>query len=215
MQKTRKKGMKIGFNKNKKQVILNSIIFLILFLTSIFVHSYNFIDHSKEEQKILNTDEVSLFTQSPSNDTTVPVITFIQPSINNTVIKQKSYTIIVNISDENPPSYGNVTIQISNYSNVMFITKMNNTESALWSFNWDNISLYPNQYYTVYIIQIWAKDSSSNGNIGTFEDFYIYLNIPVQPSGMITVIISLILVCLLISGIMVCLERRLVRKASD
>ncbi len=198
-----------------KRALIHSILFLILFLPTVFIHSLCFRNFSTEEKTILNTHKLIRFAQSSTNDTISPIITFIEPSMNNTIIKKKSYTFIVNITDENPPSYGNVTIQISNYTNIMFTSKMNNTEGYLWSFTWDNISSYPNQYYSVYIIQIWAKDSSSNENIGTFEDFYIYLNIPTQPSGVIAVIISLVIVSFLISGILVCLDRKLLKKPSD
>jgi len=153
-------------------------------------------------------------SQGPSNDTTAPIITFIQPEINNTIIRINSYTIIVNITDENPPLFGNVTIQISNFSIFLFNASMGFIGGNQWNFNWDNISSYPNKFYNGYIIQIEAIDSSSNYNFGKSGEFYIYLNVPGDSPGILTIFLYLILVCLVFAGIVVYLNRKILRKVT-
>ena len=159
--------------KHKNRVVLKAIIFITLILSINDVQLYNISDEHEELTKNFGNIEELLISQG--NDTIAPIITFIQPSLNNSIITTYSYLIIANISDENPPAYGNVTIQISNYTNILFDAYMNNTEGDLWSFNWDNITLYPNQEN--YILKIWATDSSSNANSNSSLTFYVFINI--------------------------------------
>ncbi|MFX1567602.1 MAG: hypothetical protein ACFFCV_04450 [Promethearchaeota archaeon] len=128
----------------------------------------------------MNNNSVFSFSQGPSNDTIVPIIIFIQPAENLTTIRQYSYKFIVNITDDNPPLFGNVTIQISNQSNFLYNSSMNFDGGIQWSYNWDNISQYPN--YELYKVKIWAKDSSTNKNHNWSEEFYITISISTGPS---------------------------------
>lgn len=171
------------------------------------------LDNVVEEGDSLNnyTYQNLLFTPKiANNDTTAPIITFIQPSINYTTITQNSYIIIVNVSDENPPLYGNVTIKISNLTNTLFDTLMNNTGGEQWSFYWDNISLYPN--YKTYILQVWAKDSSSNENGNWSEEFYIYISISKAPP-LLNIILYFIAVSVIFAVIIVYMNRKVLRKS--
>jgi hypothetical protein len=90
---------------------------------------------------------------------------------------------------------------------------MNYDMEAQWSFIWDNISLYHNQFYIGYIIQIRAIDSSSNGNLGFSEEYYIYLNLPGQSPGVLNVVLYLLVVSVIIAVIVVYLNRKLIHKS--
>ena len=114
--------------------------------------------------------------QSTFNETNAPIIRFIQPTLNNTIIDQSSYTFIVNITDENPPLFGNVTLRISNSTEIFFDVSMSYNGDSMWSFTWNNISFYPNQFYSEYFIRVRAIDNSSHHNLGFSEVYYIYLN---------------------------------------
>ncbi len=134
------------------------------------------LDNLVEDGETLSTNEFQKKLFSPkiaNNDTNAPIITFTHPTTNNSIITQPFLNISVNITDTNPPLPGNVTIQISNYTNILFNAKMNKTGEDLWSFNWDNISLYPNQ--ELYILQVWAKDSSTNENANWSRALYILI----------------------------------------
>ena len=207
--------MKLMFKKHNAELIFKLIILLILLLP--IINSQFYYDSSNQQHNIdqFSGKKLLEITQGPANDTTAPTITFIQPETNNTVIRKKSYTIIVNISDENPPLFGDVTCKISNYTMFLFNATMNYEGQSQWSFNWDNISLYPNQYYIGYIIQILAEDSSLNENLGMTGELYIYLNIPGFNPGILNVIIYLLIVCFIIAGIIVFLNRKMLHKISD
>ncbi|MFX0041049.1 MAG: hypothetical protein ACFFCY_17900 [Promethearchaeota archaeon] len=207
--------MKEVFRKYNKKFVGSSIIFLTLSL--IFIYSPLYVDIYNNLNKIdsFGSKETFYHIQDSTNDTTAPTITFIQPAMNNTIIKTRSYIIKVNISDENPPIFGNVTFQISNITNYLFNTTMNYDGESQWSFNWNNITSYPHQVYDVYIIQILAKDSSSNENLGISGEFYIYLNVSGDSPGIWQVIIYILLVCFIIAAIVVFLNRRIIRKMSD
>jgi len=147
-----------------------------------------------------------------AQDTDSPIITFIQPEFNNTVIDLTIFTVIASIIDDYPPLFGNVTFQISNFTNFLFNATMDEDGFNQWSFTWDNISLYPNQFFTGYIIQIWAKDSSPNENLGQSEEYYIFLNLPGESPGLLNVILYLIAVSLIIAGVVVYLNKKLLAK---
>jgi len=194
---------KIVFKKHKNRVFLKAVIFIILIFSIEYTQFYNFsIEDEKLVENFGNNKEI-LNSQGPSNDTTAPIITFIQPSSNNTVITKYSYTIIANISDENPPSYGNVTIQISNYTNILFDAYMNNTDGDLWSFNWDNISLYP--HHLDYILQVWAMDSSSNSNWSVA--FYVSITI-IPEVPILNLILYLLAVAAIFLGIVYYINKK-------
>ncbi|MFX1417981.1 MAG: hypothetical protein ACFE9N_03555 [Promethearchaeota archaeon] len=193
----------IVFRKHKNRAMLKVVV-LILFIFSI--NQIQFSDFSIEDNGSIenfgNNKEI-LTSQGPGNDTTAPIITFIQPSTNNTVISFYSFTIVANVSDENPPSYGNVTISISNYTNVLFVAKMNNTGGDLWSFNWDNITQYPN--YQDYILQVWAKDSYENSNWSV--GFYVFINI-VPEIPILNLIFYFIMVAAIFLGIIYYINKK-------
>ncbi len=197
--------MKIVYKEFKKTVTPKLIIFITLILTISIAPFYNSLCNLTETENNLDNYEGLLFTQAPDNDTTVPTITFIQPSENYTTIKQKSYLFIVNISDDNLPSYGNVTIQISNNTNVLFNILMNYKGGNQWSFNWDNISLYPN--YNVYKIKVWAKDSSPNENSSWSVYFYIIISISTGPS-ILNAVLYIIAVSFIFAAVIVYLNKK-------
>ncbi len=197
--------MKIVYKEFKKTVIPKLTIFITLFLIISIAHFYINLGNLKETENNLDNYEGLLFTQAPVNDTTVPIITFIQPSDNFTIINRNSYTFIVNISDDNLPSYGNVTIQISNNTNVLFNALMNQEGGSLWNFNWNNISLYPN--YNIYKIKVWAKDSSPNENYSWSVYFYLTVSISTGPP-ILNVVLYIIAVSFIFAAIMVYINRK-------
>ncbi|MFX1389419.1 MAG: hypothetical protein ACFE9Z_05065 [Promethearchaeota archaeon] len=195
-----------------------TIVITIILIAIFFTVNYNIIhkfDNDYYKPKEFVQDKTSIISLGLANETDAPVISFIQPDRNNTIISQTSYSFIVNITDENPPLFGNVTFQLSNSTTFLFNSSMSYDEGSQWSFNWNNISSYPNQYYTEYIIQIWAIDNSSNYNLGWSEVYSIFLNIQGESPGIINVIIYLILVTFIIAGIVVYLNKKLLPKSSE
>ena len=81
--------MKIVIKDNKKRVIL--IPFIIVF--SILVFSYSFIPlvNLGERKDNFSNNANLLFVQNSLNDTEAPIIIFIQPSENATIIRQNFY----------------------------------------------------------------------------------------------------------------------------
>ena len=207
--------MIVVFKRHNNGLVFNLIIFITLLLIGVNSQVYNDLGNQEDKGDTISNKEALFITQGPTNDTTAPVITFIQPDMNNTIIRIKSYTIKVNITDENPPLFGNVTFQISNFTNFLFNATMNYDGGNQWSFNWDNISLYPNRFYKGYIIQILAKDSSSDENLGMTGDFYIYLNVPGVTPGILNLFIYISVVCFTLAAIIVYLNRKVLRKISD
>lgn len=206
--------MAVPHKKQNQVLIFKLIFFIIILFTTINYQIYTAFNNQEDNFDHIRNNHILYISQGPSNDTTAPVITFIQPEINNTIIRIKSYTIIVNITDENPPLFGNVTFQLSNFSTFLFNASMSFMGGNQWNFNWDNISLYPNKFYTVYILQIIAIDSSSNYNLGMSGEIYIYLNVPGESPGILNIFLYLIIVCLLFAGIIVYLNRKILRKVT-
>jgi hypothetical protein len=202
------------FKYHSKGRIFNIFIFTTLLLAGITSQIYIDLNNQNDNEAHINAGSKIFISQGPSNDTLAPVITFIQPESNNTIIRIKTYTITVNISDDNPPVFGNVTIQISNFTNSLFNASMNLNGGNQWSFTWENITSYPNRFYRGYIIKIIAIDSSSDYNLGMSGDFYIYLNIPGDSPGILNIFLYLIIVCLLFAGIVVYLNRKILRKVT-
>ncbi|MHA2036473.1 MAG: hypothetical protein ACW972_05635 [Promethearchaeota archaeon] len=112
----------------------------------------------------------------PANDdNNAPIITFVKPDSNDTSIVIAFYDFIVNVTDDNPPSPGNVTIEISNASTSFFNASMLFFQGIQWFFSWENSTSYPNE--KTYIIRVRAIDSSSNANAGLSADLSVFLDI--------------------------------------
>jgi len=140
-------------------------------------------------------------SESLFNDSVPPLITWDHPSKNNSIIKKKSYDFIVTIIDDNPPTSGNVTIEISNSSVFLFSAMMIYEDENYWFFNWENISSYPN--YVTYIIKVLAKDSSINENYNYSKPLYILLSYSTSPypdllSGIIYISIVIVIFALIL-----------------
>ncbi|MFW9826066.1 MAG: hypothetical protein ACFFEY_00410 [Candidatus Thorarchaeota archaeon] len=193
---------------------LKSAILIILVIMINNNQYNNYIKNDNNWNALMYIKDISL-SQSSFNETNAPIIIFIQPALNNTIIDQSSYSFLVNITDENPPLFGNVTLLITNSTEAFFNVSMSYNGDSLWSFNWNNISSYPNQFYSEYLIQVRAIDNSSHHNLGFSEIYYIYLNLPGQSPGIINVIIYLIVVCVIIAGIVVYLNKKLLAKPTD
>jgi hypothetical protein len=149
-----------------------------------------------------------------NNDTTAPIITFIQPSTNNSQITTSSYNIIVNITDDNPPLPGNVIIQVSNTTTWLFNATMSATGGWQWTFNWNNISSYKD--LGTYIIQVWAADSSLNATSTWSEAFYIIINLSSGGAPpILNIIIYIFVVVLIIAAIRIYLTSKWDSKMSQ
>ncbi len=162
----------------------------------------------REEEKI------QYIIKSANNDTTAPIITFVNPDINNTLIKTVSYEFIVNITDANPPLPGNTSIEISNTSASLFNASMILGEDEIWFFFGDNLTSYPNS--ETYVIRITAKDSSSNENYG----FSNYLNVILayydeDPPSLINVIFYVIAVVVIFAFIKVYINKKSIKTVKE
>jgi len=200
--------MKRVLKKKNKRNLLKPIIFITLFLAIISFQIFNYLGNLNENQNNYLNNE-GLFI---AKDNTAPIIIFLQPLVNNTIIQTTTYTIKANISDDNPPLYGNVTLQMSNHTAFLFNVTMEYDGENQWSFKWDNISTYPN--LEVYIIQVWAKDSSPNENQGKSNEFYIYLNIITDAPGILNLLLYVFAVSIIFAGIMIYLNKKLMPKSA-
>ena len=143
--------------------------------------------------------------KAANNDTDAPVIVFIKPDINDTTVTGKFYEIIVNITDDNPPLPGNVSIEISNATTSLFNASM--IKGVEWFFIWDNITSYPN--HITYFFKVTAIDSSVNENIGMSGVIYIYMAIYSSNSpGILFVMLYIIMISVVIAGILVYLNKK-------
>ena len=201
--------MKRVLKKKNKSNLLKPIIFITLFLAITSFQIFNYLGNKNENQDNYFNNEGLFLAQLP--DTTAPIITFLQPLENNTIIQTSTYTIKANISDDNPPLYGNVTLQISNHTAFLFNVTMEYDGENQWSFKWNNISAYPN--LKTYIIQVWAKDSSPTKNQGKSNEFYIYLSIADAP-GILSVLLYIFAISLIFAVIIVYLNKKLLPKSS-
>ncbi len=157
-----------------------------------------------------NTTHKELSSQVPINDTSPPAITFIQPNSTNALVVIKSYYIFVDITDDNPPLQGDVIIQVSNQSTILFNATMILMMNSLWRFNWNNLTSYPNQEN--YTLRVWAKDSSPNGNSKWSDEYFIFVSIPRSP-GILQIVIYIIFVPLIIASILVYLNKKVSGKS--
>ncbi|MBA7649873.1 hypothetical protein ES703_57672 [subsurface metagenome] len=201
--------MKRVLKKNNKSNLLKPIIFITLFLAITSFQIFNYLGNQNENQNNYFNNEGLFIAQE--SDNTEPIITFLQPLENNTLIQTTTYTIKANISDDNPPLYGNVTLQMSNHTTFLFNVTMEYDGENQWSFKWDNISSYSN--LDVYIIQVWAKDSSPNENQGKSNEFYIYLSIKTDAPGILIILLYVFAVSIIFAGIIVCLNKKLMPKS--
>ena len=193
---------------NKKEYILLTIMCLVLF--PLFLGNYNsFVVLELGEagdNENNNTSTMFFITHSQiDNDTAPPNITFIQPSLNNTEILAHSYTIIVEIVDENVPISGNVITEISNLTSFLFNASMEQAGGDQWIFTWDNITSYTN--FENYFIRIWAKDSSLNGNYRWSPPMYVRVSISSSPN-FINVFLYIFFVIVIFAGIMFYFNRK-------
>ena len=208
----------MGIVLRKKSNVFKTVIFLIVLFSMSFSQSSNVIINFRDstEQREGNGDAETdathkeLSSQVPINDTTPPTITFIQPYLTNELVVIKSYYIFINITDDNPPLQGDVIIQVSNQSTLLFNASMILTGISLWSFNWNNLTSYPNQEN--YTLKVWAKDSSPNGNSEWSDEFSIFVSIKNSP-GILQMIIYLIFVGLIFAGFMVYLNKKVLYKS--
>jgi len=153
------------------------------------------------------------FVSVPGNDTTVPVIAYIQPDTNNTIITMSYFEFIVNITDDNQPLPGNVSIEISNSTTSFFNATMIFNGGSVWFFNWDNISSFING--KTYIVRIWSKDSSSNENVGLSNVLYVILDLYVSSSiSFISGILYILAVSVIIILIIAYLNKKVIGNSS-
>ena len=206
--------------KKKKSVNISTIITYLMLILANFI-ALNiiisvFLDYAPGGSESLSNhgSQNNLFSPKlANNDTTAPILTFINPAINNSIITQHSYDIIINVTDDNPPLTGNVIIQISNITNFLFNATMNNTGGDLWHFSWVNISQYP--LHVWYILQVWAKDSSLSGNNNWSGAFYIFINISLSEGPpLLILILNFIMVVVIIVAVMFYLNKKALYKSS-
>ncbi|MFX1311631.1 MAG: hypothetical protein ACFFHD_03325 [Promethearchaeota archaeon] len=190
--------------EKNKYFIFSLIIILITLNISFLIQQESFLSmRLKTKKEDIKKYEINQYS---NNDTVAPVITFVQP-LNNSVIKKNFYEIIVNVSDDHLPEPGNVIVQISNISTSFFNATMNLEGDRQWFFNWDNISSYPN--YNIYKIEVWAKDSSVNGNYNWSEAYYVFLNLSEKFSpDILNGLLYIILVSLIFAVICVYFKRK-------
>ena len=162
-------------NKVKFPFIIICLIFSTITIIALNLN-IDFILNNNSVNGEVDSDEFSIYSNQP--DLTGPNITFIQPNLNWTNIESKSYEIIVNITDEHPPLPlpGYVLIQISNLTTLLINTSMTISGGDIWTYKWENLSTYQNKI--VYIIRVWAKDSSPNETSSLSEAWYVYLYLP-------------------------------------
>jgi len=190
-----KSKIKIGF---LILICFASFTVIIISKTEIYPHDYGYITEE---------DKSSFTVKSANNDTDPPVITFIKPDNNDSIITGNNYDIRVNVADVNPPLQGNVSIEISNATVSLFNASMLKDEGDQWFFIWDNITSYPNE--VTYTFEVSAKDSSSNENVGMSGLLSVYVEIySSRNPGFINGVIYIIIASLLIAGILVYFNRK-------
>lgn len=189
----------------KNKFFIFSLIFFLIALNSLFlIEQKPFISISNTKIEHKNIQKIK---NSANNDSVAPVITFIQPSENESIIKKNFIEIVVNISDDNPPESGNVIVQISNITTPLFNATMAIEGDGIWFFNWNNISSYPN--YEVYKIEVWAKDSSLNSNTNWTKAYYVIMNRPEKLTpNILSVAIYIFFVCIIFALIFVYFRRK-------
>ena len=189
----------MGIVLRKKLSVFMTEILLILCISLSFAQNSdvttNFRDSTDQDKDIRVVEPITtlrvLSSQVPINDTIPPRITFIQPNPTNILIVSKTYEIIVNITDDSPPLQGDVIIRVSNHSTFLFNGSMTLTGNSLWSFNWNNLTSYPNQEN--YTLRVWAKDSSPYKNSEWSEEYFIFVSIQSSP-GFLQIILFILII---------------------
>jgi hypothetical protein len=184
--------------------------FLVILSTALVGFSFNlkekYIDN--DLQKVIQ----SLRT-SAENESIAPNVLIIVPEENNTIVVLDIFYVIVNITDDNPPLPGNVTVEISNLMVSLFNATMMINVANQWYFQWSNITSYANG--ETFIIRVRALDSSVNKNLGISTEMYIILDIPSSNTpGVINAVLYIITACALFAFIMVYINRRQLRNVS-
>ncbi len=164
------------------------------------INSNYFSRDNDHERSYTSFQKYSPFVSAPGNDTAVPVIVFIQPDTNNTKITTRDFDFIVNITDDNQPLPGNVSIEISNSTTSFFNASMILFRGSEWFFNWDNISSFTNG--KTYSVQIRAKDSSSNENVGLSNVLHVIVDVyisrsPSFMSGILYILAAIVIIALI------------------
>ncbi|MHA2005890.1 MAG: hypothetical protein ACW980_01125 [Promethearchaeota archaeon] len=164
---------------------------------------------NNEYENPINNVQKSLFFNNAqvNNDTTAPIITFIKPDINDTIITTSYFDIIVNVTDLNAPLPGSVSIEISQNNTSLFNASMMLNEGSEWFFFWDNISSYPNG--ETYVVKVRARDSSLNNNLGISDDLSILVAIYQSRSPeLLNAVLYIIFVCVIFALIIVYFNRK-------
>ena len=208
----------MGIVLRKKLSVFMTEILLILCISLSFAQNpditINFRDSPDQDKDIGIVDPIKtlrvLSSQVPISDTIPPSITFIQPNPTNTLIVSKTYEIIVNITDDNPPLQGDVIIRVSNHSTFLFNGSMALTGNSLWNFNWNNLTSYPN--LENYTLEVWAKDSSPNGNSEWSEQYIVFVSIQNSP-GILQFVIYIIFISFIFAGVLVYLNKKVLYKS--
>jgi len=190
----------------------------IVLLVVICFASYTFLFFPQTSLNNIDSDDIVdegkflYVIKSANNDTTPPVITFIQPNTNDTSTKSRFYDIIVNIEDENPPLPGNVSLEISNTTSSLFNGSMTLVDENEWIFSWDNITSYTNR--EIYSLMVTAKDSSTNENIGISEVMVLYVDLSKSP-GALNVLFYFLAASVIIGGILIYYNKKRVHPSSS
>ncbi len=191
--------------KQRKSLIL-LVVLASSVISSFFILSLNILKIGSLNE-VLEEEKFSYVIKSANGDTTAPIITFVNPELNNTTIRSTYFDFMVNITDANPPLPGNVSIEISSNSTSLFSASMIFAEEDLWFFFWDNFTSYPNN--ETYTVRITAKDSSSNENYGFSSYFNIILDYyNANSPSIINIIFYIVVVCLFFALIMVYMNKK-------
>jgi len=196
-------------------MLTKKTIKIVLLVIICFV-SYTFLFFPQTSLNTIDSDDIVdegkfLYVIKPANnDTTPPVITFIQPDTDNITIKSRFYDVIVNIEDENPPLPGNVSLEFSNSTYSFFNGSMTLLDENEWFFTWDNITSYPNRQ--AYSFKVTAKDS--NENIGISEVIVLYVDLSKSPV-VLNVLFYFIAASVIIGGILIYVNKRRVHSSSS
>jgi hypothetical protein len=165
-----------------------------------------------EDDNEIQINPPSLRT-SAENESIAPIVVILIPEANNTLVVLDVFYVIVNITDDNPPLPGNVTVEISNQTTSLFNASMTYTVASQWYFRWLNITSYANG--EIFIIKVRAFDSSANKNMGISDELYIILDIPPSNTpGAINAVLYIIAACVLFALIMAYFTRKQLRETS-
>jgi len=204
-------------SNNRGTKIITILCFLAILSTSLV--GFSFILREKCHIYQVNSKINSTIDYPPSlrtsaeNESIAPIVVILIPEENNTIIELNVFYVIVNITDDNPPLPGNVTVEISNQTTSLFNASMTYTVASQWYFRWLNITSYANG--EIFIIKVRAFDSSANKNMGVSTELYIILDIPPSNTpGVLNAVLYIIAACVLFALIMAYFSRKQLREAS-